>query len=222
MGRSLIAPRRLPDLSNSEVARDASTVADNPAGGSGFLSRTAHHGAAMREAVNARLTHSRYCVYRRRLRAAAATGSNSENSSSPARNPPTWASQATLWSSPDERHRAEPEQQIEAEPDAEKREHARIAQRNQQRRRRDPVGVGRDRARHMSSGPPGWKAKRAAAPIMPEIAADAPTIGAQRAGMRRRDAPARRPQPSPRRTAESAARRTGAPPGCRRRAARPR
>ena len=77
-----------------------------------------------------------------------------------------------------ERHRAKPEQQIEPEPDAEERQTPADCAAQQRAARPEPGRRCRDRACHMSSEPPGSNAKRAAAPIMPEMPADAPIIGA--------------------------------------------
>ena len=68
------------------------------------------------------------------------TGSNSENSSSPARNPPICACQATACSPPGRLDRANAEQQVEPEPRRQENHDVRIAQRDRERRRRHPVG----------------------------------------------------------------------------------
>ena len=125
-------------------------------------------------------------------------------------------------SRPIKRQRAQPEQQIEAEPDRE--EGQRPADCAAPQAAAPPAPGRRRRGRRATCrvARRGSNAKRAAAPMAPEIAGRSADHRRKFAGMGDTDAPARQPRPSAGRTTESATARTGAPPGWRRRAARPR
>ncbi len=101
---------------------------------------------------------------------------------------------------------------------ARRKSNPRVAQHAAERNRRHAIGFFVVAAQHVQR-PPRWNAKRMAAAIAPEIAAEAPIIGNCSPGCvaRCKSRPAGRP--SPRRRRESAARRSAAPPRCRRAAA---